>query len=42
MIIDAHTHIFDRSVGGAGENFPLWPGTPPLGRRCSRFDPANG
>ena len=27
MIIDAHTHIFDRSVGGAGENFPLWPGS---------------
>lgn len=26
MIIDAHTHIFDRSVGGANENFPLWPG----------------
>ena len=26
MIIDAHTHIFDRSVAGASENFPLWPG----------------
>ena len=26
MIIDAHTHIFDRSVPGANENFPLWPG----------------
>ena len=26
MIIDAHTHIFDRSVPGAEENFPLWPG----------------
>lgn len=25
MIIDAHTHIFDRSVGGASDNFPLWP-----------------
>jgi len=27
MIVDAHTHVFDRSVGGAEENFPLWPGT---------------
>ena len=27
MIIDSHAHIFDRSVGGAEENFPLWPGT---------------
>jgi len=26
MIIDSHTHIFDRTVGGAEENFPLWPG----------------
>ena len=26
MIIDSHTHVFDRSVGGAEENFPLWPG----------------
>ena len=26
MIIDSHTHIFDRSVPGANENFPLWPG----------------
>lgn len=27
MVIDAHTHIFDSSVGGARENFPKWPGT---------------
>lgn len=27
MIIDSHTHIFNREVGGAEENFPLWPGT---------------
>ena len=27
MIIDSHTHVFDRSVPGAEENFPLWPGT---------------
>lgn len=27
MIIDVHTHIFDNSVPGAAENFPLWPGT---------------
>jgi predicted TIM-barrel fold metal-dependent hydrolase len=27
MIIDSHTHVFDRSVAGAEENFPLWPGT---------------
>ena len=27
MIIDAHTHVFDRTVPGAEENFPLWPGT---------------
>ena len=26
-IIDTHTHIFDRSIAGADENFPLWPGT---------------
>lgn len=26
MIIDAHTHVFDRSVAGAAENFPKWPG----------------
>ena len=27
MIIDSHVHVFDRSIGGAAENFPLWPGT---------------
>jgi predicted TIM-barrel fold metal-dependent hydrolase len=27
VIIDAHTHVFDNSVGGARENFPKWPGT---------------
>lgn len=27
MIVDAHTHIFDRAVAGAAENFPKWPGT---------------
>jgi len=27
MIIDSHLHVFDRSVGGADANFPLWPGT---------------
>ena len=27
MIIDTHTHVFDRTVAGAEENFPLWPGT---------------
>ncbi len=27
MIIDSHLHVFDRSVAGADENFPLWPGT---------------
>ena len=27
MIIDAHTHVFDRFVPGAEANFPLWPGT---------------
>lgn len=27
MIIDSHLHVFDRGVGGADENFPLWPGT---------------
>ena len=27
MIIDAHCHVFDRTVPGAEENFPLWPGT---------------
>ena len=27
MIIDSHIHVFDRSVAGAEENFPLWPGT---------------
>ena len=26
MIIDSHCHIFDRSVPGSEENFPLWPG----------------
>lgn len=25
-IIDSHCHVFDRTVGGADENFPLWPG----------------
>ena len=27
MIIDSHVHVFDRSVAGSTENFPLWPGT---------------
>jgi predicted TIM-barrel fold metal-dependent hydrolase len=27
VIVDAHTHVFDRSVAGAADNFPLWPGT---------------
>ena len=27
MTIDSHTHVFDCSVAGAEENFPLWPGT---------------
>ena len=27
MIIDSHVHVFDRSVAGAEENFPLGPGT---------------
>ena len=27
MIIDSHVHVFDRSVAGSEENFPLWPGT---------------
>jgi predicted TIM-barrel fold metal-dependent hydrolase len=27
VIIDVHTHIFDNTVAGANENFPLWPGT---------------
>lgn len=26
-IVDSHCHVFDRTVGGAEENFPLWPGT---------------
>lgn len=26
MVIDSHIHVFDRSVAGAEENFPLWPG----------------
>ncbi len=26
MIIDSHIHVFDSSVAGAEENFPLWPG----------------
>ncbi len=27
MIIDAHTHVFDRSIGGSDLIFPRWPGT---------------
>lgn len=27
IIIDTHTHVFDSTVAGARENFPLWPGT---------------
>ena len=27
MVIDSHVHVFDRSVAGAEENFPLWPKT---------------
>ena len=26
MVIDSHVHVFDRSVPGARDNFPLWPG----------------
>lgn len=32
MVIDSHIHVFNRSVGGAEENFPLWPN-----RRTSRW-----